>query len=59
MAFDMSNPRDISTAYSLGAAYSCEQRKKLSADGKAKFIKTATESIEKKFDIVDHQGLNL
>lgn len=58
MAFDMGNPRDISTAYGLGAAYSREQRKKLSADGKAKFIKTATESIEKKFDIVDHQGLD-
>jgi hypothetical protein len=55
MAFDMKNPRSINDAYSMGASYSREQRKKLSADGKAKFIKTATESIEKKFDLVDNK----
>jgi hypothetical protein len=58
MAFDLQNPRDISTAYSIGASYSREQRKQLSADGKAKFIKTATGSIDDKFGIVDHQVLN-
>jgi hypothetical protein len=58
MFFDMKNPRDINTAYSIGASYSREQRKKLSADGKAKFIKTATESIDTKSEIVDHQVLN-
>jgi hypothetical protein len=58
MAFDMQNPRDISSAYRMGAYYSREQHRKLSADRKAKFIKNATESIEKKLDIVDHQALN-
>jgi hypothetical protein len=42
MAFDMSRPHNITTAYSIGASYSCEQCKQLSADGKAKFIKMAT-----------------
>jgi hypothetical protein len=48
MAFDMKHPCSINDAYSMGATYSREQRKKLLADRKAKFIKTATESIENK-----------
>jgi hypothetical protein len=55
MAFDMKNPRTINEAYSIGASYSREQRMKLSADGKAKFVKVATESIEQKFDLVDNK----
>jgi hypothetical protein len=43
MTFDMSKPRHMTTADSIGTSYSHEQRKQLSADGKAKFfIKMAT-----------------
>jgi hypothetical protein len=55
MAFDMKHPRSINNAYSMGASYSREHRKNISADEKAKFIKTATKSIDKKFHLVDNK----
>jgi hypothetical protein len=53
MTFDLSKARSLTKALNIGATYTREQRSQLSADGKAKFTKLATESLEQKFEIVD------
>jgi hypothetical protein len=54
MSFDLRKPKSAEESFSLGAMYTREHRATLTADGKAKFTKLATEALEPQFKITDY-----